>query len=56
MNNLVLLGKNSVSSFVNLHHDTAHYFEKVAGFDTLRFILSENAILVEGDSDDLIIQ
>lgn len=56
MNNLVLLGKNSVSSFVNLDPDTAHYFEKVAGFDTLRFILSENAILVEGDSDDLVIQ
>lgn len=56
MNNLVLIGKNSVSSFVNLPSDTAHYFEKVAGFDTLRFILSNKAILVEGDSDDLIIQ
>lgn len=56
MNNLVLIGKNSVSSFVNLPRDTAHYFEKVAGFDTLRFILSNKAILVEGDSDDLIIQ
>lgn len=56
MNNLVLIGKNSVSSFIKLPSDTNHYFEKVAGFDTLRFILSENAILVEGDSDDLIIQ
>lgn len=56
MNNLVLMGKNRVSSFVKLPIDTIHYFEKIAGFDTLRFILSNKTILVEGDSDDLIIQ
>ncbi|MDD4157166.1 MAG: AAA family ATPase [Candidatus Cloacimonetes bacterium] len=56
MDNLVLIGKNSVSSFVKLPSDTTHYFEKVAGFDTLRFILSNQTVLVEGDSDDLIIQ
>jgi len=35
---------------------TKNYFEKLAGFDTLRLILCEKAILVEGPSDELIVQ
>lgn len=56
MNNLMLLSVGGVSCFSKLPADTAHYFEKVSGYDTLRFILSKRAFLVEGDSDDLIIQ
>jgi putative ATP-dependent endonuclease of the OLD family len=35
---------------------TKNYFEKLAGYDTLRLILCKKAILVEGDSDELVIQ
>ena len=34
----------------------AEYFEKLPGYDTLRLILAKRAILVEGPSDELIVQ
>jgi len=40
----------------DLNEGTKKYFEKLAGFDTLRMILCRKAILVEGPSDELIIQ
>lgn len=36
--------------------DTKKFFEKLAGYDTLRFLLCKKVILVEGDSDELIVQ
>lgn len=39
-----------------LSPDTQRFFKKLSGYDTLRLILCEKAILVEGDSDELIIQ
>lgn len=32
------------------------FFKKLAGYDTLRLVLAAKAILVEGDSDELIVQ
>ena len=40
----------------DLNSDTKNFFEKIAGYDTLRLILCKKAILVEGDSDELIVQ
>jgi len=40
----------------HLSLDTQLYFEKLSGYDTLRLILCKKAILVEGDSDELIVQ
>ncbi len=39
-----------------LHHETIRFFQKLSGYDTLRLILCDKAILVEGDSDELIVQ
>lgn len=39
-----------------LTHETQDYFMKLPGYDTLRLILSKRCILVEGPSDELIIQ
>ncbi len=36
--------------------DTKDYFMKLPGYDTLRLILSKRCILVEGPSDELIVQ
>lgn len=36
--------------------DTYSYFKKLPGYDTLRLILAHRVILVEGPSDDLIVQ
>jgi hypothetical protein len=35
---------------------TADYFKKLPGYDTLRLILSRRCILVEGPSDELVVQ
>jgi len=39
-----------------LTEETKNYFLKLPGYDTLRLILSKHCILVEGPSDDLIVQ
>jgi AAA15 family ATPase/GTPase len=51
-----LLHDNSVSSLASLPTDTQNYFKKLSGYDTLRLILADKAILVEGPSDELIVQ
>jgi len=40
----------------DLKPETQNYFEKLSGYDTLRLILCRKAILVEGDSDELVVQ
>ncbi len=40
----------------DLSEDTFNYFIKLPGYDTLRIILAEKAILVEGPSDELVVQ
>lgn len=54
LNNLILLNQQKTSRFTNLK--SKEFFEKISGYDTLRMILCKKAILVEGDSDELIIQ
>ena len=57
LQNLVLLSKNqSVTRLSNLSIDTQKYFKILSGYDTLRIILAKRTILVEGPSDELIVQ
>lgn len=56
LENLLLVNDGKVVSYSTLNVETKNYFAKLPGYDTLRFILSEKVILVEGPSDDLIIQ
>src|SRR5690606_3720820 len=42
--------------FKDLEDTTHKYFKKLSGYDTLRLILCKKAILVEGDSDELVVQ
>ena len=48
--------KRSKVRITDLSEDTKDYFEKLSGYDTLRLILCNKAILVEGPSDELIVQ
>ncbi len=43
-------------ALTGLTDETRRYFMRLPGYDTLRLILSERAILVEGPSDELIVQ
>ncbi len=57
INNLKLLSSNAnPMSLADLLPDTKDYFMKLPGYNTLRLILSSKTILVEGPSDELIVQ
>lgn len=56
LKNLILLNNSKTVKLDDLHEDTKSFFERLSGYDTLRLILCQKAILVEGDSDELIIQ
>lgn len=48
--------KRNETRITQLDGETKKYFEKLPGFDTLRLILCKKAILVEGPSDELVVQ
>ena len=56
LRNLILLNAKKTVRLDNLNMETWNFFEKVAGYDTLRMLLSEKSILVEGASDELVVQ
>lgn len=56
LEHLILLNKEKVIKLTNLTPDTYKFFKRIPGYDTLRLVLSEKAVLVEGDSDELIFQ
>ena len=53
---VLCLNGNKYTSLAQLPPDTHNYFKKLSGYDTLRLILAKKAILVEGPSDELIVQ
>lgn len=56
LRNLILLANKKTIRLSALTNATTEYFEKLAGYDTLRMLLCRKAILVEGASDELVIQ
>lgn len=57
IDNLRLISHNGqTTALTGLTPDTKDYFMKLPGYDTLRLILSKRCILVEGPSDELVVQ
>lgn len=56
LSNVILVRSGLASPYKALPENTKKYFVKLPGYDTLRFILASKVILVEGPTDDLIIQ
>ncbi len=57
IDNLRLISHNGqTTTLTKMTPETKDYFMKLAGYDTLRLILSRRCILVEGPSDELIVQ
>lgn len=60
LGNLILLnqfdGMHRLLTLDDLSSDTQNFFKQVTGYDTLRLLLCNRAILCEGDSDELVIQ
>ncbi len=53
---LFLLQNGKIEPMSALPEATKNYFKKLPGYDTLRIILAQKVILVEGATDELIIQ
>lgn len=56
LNRLIWIDGYQANRLNNLSDETARFFYKIAGYDTLRLLFCKGAILVEGDSDELIVQ
>ncbi|NVK74743.1 MAG: AAA family ATPase [Oceanospirillaceae bacterium] len=56
LSSLILLNDCNALRLNQLSRDTQAFFEKIPGYDTLRLLLCKRSILVEGDSDELIVQ
>lgn len=54
LENLLLLNNQKIARITELN--SADFFKKISGYDTLRLLLCKKAILVEGDSDELVVQ
>lgn len=53
---IFLLNMGKIEPLAQLLQETKDYFKKLPGYDTLRVVLAEKVILVEGPTDELIIQ
>ena len=56
LNNILIVKNGFVDNLNSIPEETLQYFQKLPGYDTLRVILAEKLILVEGPTDELIIQ
>ena len=54
LSNLILIKNGRSTRITELK--SAEFFQKIAGYDTLRLVLCRKAILVEGPSDELVVQ
>ncbi|MGS0974749.1 ATP-dependent nuclease [Burkholderia glumae] len=54
LDHLIALRNSKVVRISEL--EASDFFKKLAGYDTLRLALADKAILVEGDSDELVVQ
>lgn len=56
VDSVLMFSGGKAESLKSLSSETEAYFRKLPGHDTLRLILSARSILVEGPSDELIVQ
>jgi len=56
LSSLLLLHRGKASHIEKLDPDTVSYFQKLAGFDTLRMVLAHKLVLVEGPSDEILFE
>ncbi len=56
LGNLILINNKKSTRLDKLNLETQEFFKKLPGYQTLRLILSKKIILVEGPSDELLVQ
>lgn len=53
LDKLVLLHRGEKAHLGSLPADTVRYFKRLSGYDTLRLVLAEKVVMVEGPSDEM---
>jgi len=56
LDSLLLMGRGEAHRIPDLDPSTVAYFQKLPGYDTLRMVLANKIVLVEGPSDEIIFQ
>lgn len=56
LDKLRLLHAGKPTSFSAISPGTVRYFKRLSGFDTLRIVLAEKLVLVEGPSDEMVFE
>lgn len=56
LDGLRLVSGGTVAKFGELTEDTVKYFQKLPGYDTLRMVLADRFVLVEGPSDEMLFE
>jgi putative ATP-dependent endonuclease of OLD family len=56
LDKLLLLHDSRAAKLTSLGADTINYFRKLPGYDTLRLVLAQKVALVEGPSDQIILE
>ena len=56
LDKLVLLHKGTKAHLGALPADTVRYFKRLSGYDTLRLVLAEKVVMVEGPSDEMVFE
>ena len=53
---VIFLNGKATATMAGVRKDTKQYFQKLPGYDSLRMIIARRSILVEGRSDELVVQ
>lgn len=56
LDSLLLLSDGRISKFDDIDTSTVEYFRKLPGYDTLRLVLADRVVLVEGPSDEIVFE
>lgn len=56
LKNIILLNEGFITPLNELKPETMDFFMKLPGYNTLRFLLAQKVILVEGPTEELIVQ
>lgn len=56
LDKLCLLHAGHPTAFSAISADTIRYFKRLSGFDTLRIVLADKLVLVEGPSDEILFE
>lgn len=54
LNQLILMSYGKSTSFTPMEQETTRYFMRLPGYDTLRLVLADRVVLVEGPSDEML--